>query len=93
MGTRRTGNKGTAHQGDSGQVPGTPPILSPLQLHYLRLLEHSIEVKNSYQAEPGQEKWLLKAINSAAYSAFSSCCEHGAEREAKALLHRGQESN
>ncbi len=59
---------------------------TPLQDHYLRLLERLTYRKGVYQADPGREEWLLKAINTAAYSAFRSCVEQGAEEEARALL-------
>jgi len=75
-----------AHQAESSNEYVTPATPSLLQSHYLNLLEQLISLKSTYQADPGREEWLLKAINSSAYSAFRSCIEHGAETEAKALL-------
>ena len=94
MGTHSgAGNKKKVHQGDSTRSLGNPETFTPLQIHYLRLLEYRINLKNSYQADPGREEWLLKSINKAAYSAFRSCIDHGVEVEAKALLSSERQAN
>ena len=67
--------------------------LTPLQMQYLRLLEHSIETKNSYQTEPAQEEWLMKAINKTAYSAFQGCVENGVGGQARILLGMERQAN
>jgi len=94
MGTYRgAGNKETIHQEHSGQGSGNPETITLLQAHYLGLLERLIDLKNSYQADPGREEWLLKAINKATYSAFRSCVEQEVEAEAKALLSGERQAN
>ena len=84
--SRSPGNKKTLHhqtedRSDEGQEP-----LTQLQEHYIRLLEHLIALKSTYEGDPKREEWLLKAVNKAAYSAFGSCLEQGVEAKAKALL-------
>jgi hypothetical protein len=87
MGTHsNAGNKGMVGDEHGSEESRDPGPFTLLQTHYLGLLERVISVRNSYQADPGQEEWLLKAINKATYSAFRSCIEHGAEAEAKAVL-------
>lgn len=83
--------------GDSGEREtviedfgsSNPESLTPWQAHYLHRLEHAANLKSSYEAAPGSEEWLLKAINKAIYSAYRSCVEHGAEVDARAVLSRG----
>jgi len=67
--------------------------ITPLQMQYLRLLEHSIEMKNSYQSDPAQEEWLMKAINRTAYSAFQSCVENGVGGQARIVLGMERQAN
>ena len=89
-----TGDKGTAHEEEHNSPSiAEPQNFTPLQVHYLGLLESLIDLKNSYQNDPGQEEWLLKSINNAAYSTFRSCIEHGVEANAKTLLHRERQAN
>lgn len=83
------GDKGTVPQEQGPRGHGDGATLTLLQVHYLRLLEHLINLKNSYQVDPHREEWLLKVINKAAYSSFRSCVEHAAEAQARGLL--GQE--
>ena len=59
---------------------------TPIQVYYLDSLERLIKLKKSYEGDPAHEEWLIKAVNNAAYSAYRSCLEHGAEDEAKALV-------
>ena len=95
MTKRRSANqKVPVREGPSGRSKkGSAETLSPLQIHYLGLLEHSINLKNSYQSDPGREEWLLKAINKAAYSAFRSCTENGIEGQARILLGIERQAN
>jgi hypothetical protein len=60
--------------------------LTPLQSHYLSVLEQRLALKTTYDADPRKDPWLLKTIDKAAYSAFRSCIEHGVEAQATVLL-------
>ena len=84
--SRDAGDKDMVPQGQSNWSLGVPENTTQLRFHYIHLLERLINVRNSYQEDPGREEWLVKAINTASYSAFRSCIEYGAEAEAKALL-------
>lgn len=88
-----TGNQESVQQQPSNEPHGDGETLTPLQAQYLRLLEHRLALKITYQADPGKEAWLLRAIDRAAYSAFRSCIEHGAEAQAKALLENQHSAN
>ena len=90
---RDASDEGAVRQEDSSGRPLNPKDLTLLQVHYLGQLERLINLKESYQADPGREEWLLKAINKAAYSSFRSCIEHDAEAEANALLGREHQAN
>ena len=81
-----TGNQEGVRQQPGGETHEDVETLTPLQAHYLRLLEHRLALKTTYQADPSREVWLLRALDRASYSAFRSCIEHGAEGQAKALL-------
>ena len=72
---------------------GDPDVLTPSQSDYLRVLEQRIDLKNTYLADPAHEEWVLKAVNTAAYSAFRDCVDNGLEEQAKALVSRDQQSN
>ena len=88
----------TMYCGESSEEPKQPEqsawglgnleAYSPLQVHYLSLLERLVSLRSRYQADPGREDWLVKAIDKAAYSSFRSCIEHHAEAEAKQMLRR-----
>ena len=87
------GDKGTVPQEQRDQGDGDGATLTPLQVHYLRLLERLINLKNTYQVDPHREEWLLKVINKAAYSCFRSCVEHDVEAQAKGLLGQEHQAN
>lgn len=70
----------------------TPP-LTPLQAHYLDLLQHRVGLRNSYSEDHGREEWMVKAIDKAVYAAYRSSAESGAEAEAKAILAGARHSN
>ncbi len=67
--------------------------LTPLQEHYIALLERLIALKHSYQTDPGFEQWLMGAINKAIYSALRDCIESGIGDMAKELLHQEHQVN
>ena len=87
------GDKGTVPQEQGAQGHGDGATLTPLQVHYLHLLERLINLKTTYQIDPHREEWLLKVINKAAYSSFRSCLEQGVEAQAKGLLDREHQAN
>ena len=66
-------------------VPGGPKSLTPLQYHYLSLLQRLIAIKNSYQTDPSFETWLMNAINQAIYSTLRDCIEANIGDAAKEL--------
>ena len=68
-------------------------MLTILQAHYLRKLEHQIDLKNLYQSDPDREEWLLKGVNKAAYSAFRDCVDNGLEEQAKELITAERQAN
>ena len=44
-------------------IEGVESPLTPLQFHYLSLLQRLIALKNDYQTDPSYEKWMMDAIN------------------------------
>ena len=49
-------------------IDGIDQHLSPLQYHYLTLLQRLISTKNSYQTDPELESWMMDAIKKSVYS-------------------------
>jgi hypothetical protein len=78
---------------DGGQVEGIDQPLTPLQFHYLSLLQRLIAVKNSYQTDPNFEAWIMAAINKAIYSALRDSIESNIGDAAKELLRRQHQVN
>lgn len=76
-----------------GQVEGIDQPLTPLQFHYLSLLQRLIAVKNSYQTDPNFEAWIMAAINKAIYSALRDSIESNIGDAAKELLRRQHQVN
>jgi hypothetical protein len=76
-----------------GQVEGIDQTLTPLQFHYLSLLQRLIAVKNSYQTDPNFETWIMAAINKAIYSALRDSIESNIGDAAKELLRRQHQVN
>ena len=70
-------------------VEGVDQKLTPLQYHYLTLLQRLITLKNSYQTDPDYEAWLMSAVKKAIYSTLRDCIESNVGDIAKAML--GQE--
>ena len=81
----RSRDADTVEMGDRG--------LTPLQQHYISLLERLIALKNSYQTDPNFEQWMLRAINKAIYSALRDCIESDIGDMAKQLLHQEHQVN
>ena len=70
-------------------VEGVEQLLTPLQYHYLSLLQRLIALKNAYQTDPDYEGWLMEAIKKSIYSTLRDCMEANIGDAAKSLL--GQE--
>ncbi len=79
--------------GNTGVIEGIEQQLTPLQYHYLSLLQHLIAVKASYHSDPKCEAWLTSAINKAIYSALSDSIEANVGDAAKELLRRERPVN
>ncbi|HLF05171.1 MAG TPA: hypothetical protein VI855_08145 [Dehalococcoidia bacterium] len=78
---------------DAEAVERGDQSLTPLQEHYLSLLQRLISLKNSYQTDPNFEQWMLRAINKAIYSALRDCIESDIGDMAKQLLHQEHQVN
>ena len=74
--------------GNTGVIEGIEQPLSPIQYHYLSLLQRLIAVKASYKSDPKCEEWLMSAINKAIYSTLSDSIEANIGDAAKELLRR-----
>jgi len=64
--------------------------LTPLQYHYLSLLQRLVSLKNSYQTGTDYEAWMMGALNKSVYSTLRDCMEANVGDEAKELLNREQ---
>ena len=71
-------------------ISGIDKDLTPLQYHYLSLLQRLVTLKNTYQTDAGYEAWMMGALNQAVYSTLRDCIEANVGDEAKELLNRGQ---
>ena len=74
-------------------LEGIGQPLTPLQFHYLSLLQRLIAVKNSYQTDPDFEGWLMGAINKAIYATLRDSIESNIGDAAKELLRREHQVN
>lgn len=74
---------------DTFAIEGIEQRLTPLQYHYLSLLQRLIDLKNSYQTDPDYEAWLMSAVKKSIYSTLRDCIEANVGDAAKSLL--GQE--
>ena len=74
-------------------IEGVESPLTPLQFHYLSLLQRLIALKNDYQTDPSYEKWMMDAINKSIYSSLRDCIEANIGDVAKDLLHREHHVN
>ncbi len=68
------------------RVAGVNRDLTPLQYHYLSLLQRLIVLKDSYQGSPESEEWLATAISKAIFSTLRDSIEASVGDEAKDLL-------
>jgi hypothetical protein len=78
---------------ESWVIEGIDLTLTPLQYHYLSLLQRLIKVKNDYQTDPNFESWLMAGINKAIYSTLRDSIEANIGDAAKELLHQEHQVN
>ena len=74
-------------------IEGIDQQLTPLQYHYLSLLQRLIAVKNSYQTDSNFEGWLMASLNKAVYSTLRDSIEANIGDAAKELLRREHQVN
>ena len=74
-------------------IEGIDQPLTPLEYHYLSLLQRLIAVKNSYQTDSSFEGWLMASINKSIYSTLRDCIETNIGDAAKELLRREHQVN
>ncbi|MCH2527018.1 MAG: hypothetical protein MK034_04500 [Dehalococcoidia bacterium] len=67
-------------------IDGIDQPLSPLQYHYLTLLQRLISTKNSYQTDPQLESWMMDAIKKSVCSSLRDCIEGNVGDVAKDML-------
>ena len=86
-GVIESGDTGVIESGDTGVIAGIDQPLTPLQYHYLSLLQRLVSVKNSYQTDPKFEAWMMAAINKSIYATLRDSMEANVGDAAKELLH------
>ena len=79
--------------GTTGVVDGIDQALTPLQYHYLSLLQRLIALKSSYQTDSNFEAWMMGAINKAIYSTLRDSIEANIGDAAKELLRQEHQVN
>lgn len=77
----------------AGTIEGIDIPLTPLQYHYLSLLQRLIALQNSYQVDPDFEPWMMNAINKAIYSTLRDSIEANIGDAAKELLRKAHQVN
>lgn len=75
------------------RVPGIDKDLTPLQYHYLSMLQRLVALKNTYQTDANYEAWMMIGLNQAVYSTLRDSIEANVGDEAKELLNREQHVN
>ncbi|NQW23490.1 MAG: hypothetical protein HQ475_08615 [SAR202 cluster bacterium] len=75
------------------RVPGIDKDLTPLQYHYLSMLQRLVALKNTYQTDASYEAWMMIGLNQAVYSTLRDSIEANVGDEAKELLNREQHVN
>ena len=79
--------------GTTGTIETIDLTLTPLQYHYLSLLQRLIALQNSYQVDPDYETWMMNAINKAIYSTLRDSIEANIGEAAKELLRKAHQVN
>ena len=74
-------------------LAGVDKDLTPLQYHYLSLLQRLVALKNTYQTDAEYEAWMMGALNKSIYSTLRDSIEANVGDEAKELLNREQHVN
>jgi hypothetical protein len=74
-------------------LAGIDKDLTPLQYHYLSLLQRLVTLKNTYQTDPDYEAWMMDALNKSVYSTLRDCIEANVGDEAKEMLNKEQHVN
>lgn len=74
-------------------IEGVEQSLTPLQYHYLSLLQRLIATKNSYQTAPEFESWMMDAVKKSVYSALRDCIEANVGDVAKEMLNEEHQVN
>ena len=82
-----------AENTETGTIEGIDLTLTPLQYHYLSLLQRLIALQNSYQIDPDYETWMMNAINKAIYSTLRDSIEANIGEAAKELLRKTHQVN
>lgn len=72
------------------RVEGVNRDLTPLQHHYLSLLQRQIVLKAKYEDDPEAESWQMAALNKSIFSTLRDCIEANIGDEAKDLLNPQQ---
>ena len=78
---------------NAGVIEGIDQPLTPLQYHYLSLLQRLIALKNSYQTDSNFEGWMMASINKAIYATLRDSIETNIGDAAKELLRREHQVN
>jgi hypothetical protein len=79
--------KDVVHDDSPLMIEGIDQSLTPLQYHYLSLLQRLIATKNAYQSNPEVEAWIMEAVKKSVYSALRDCIEANVGDAAKEMLH------
>ena len=74
-------------------IEGVDQPLTPLQYHYLSLLQRLIATKSSYQTNPEFETWMMEAVKKSVYSALRDCIEANVGDAAKEMLNEEHQVN
>ena len=74
-------------------IAGVDQSLTPLQYHYLSLLQRLISTKNSFQTDPRFESWLMDAVKKSVYSTLRDCIEANVGDAAKEMLQQEHQVN
>ena len=72
------------------RLEGIGRDLTPLQYHYLSMMQRLIALKNGYQDAPESEEWLMSAINKSIFSTLRDSIEANVGDEAKDLINHQQ---
>jgi hypothetical protein len=68
------------------EIGGVQQTVTPLQYHYLSLLERLAALKNTYQTDPDYEASMMDAIKKSIYSTFRDCIESNVGDAAREIL-------